>query len=182
MDIFLVRHGEAAASWAQSSDPGLSKLGKRQAVLAAQHLHPDIHDDVQLLSSPLARARETDAPLADKLGLAVQLEDVFREIPSPVPLAQRQTWLREFMQQSWQDQPQDLLAWRTAAWQYVLDFDRPSVVFTHFLVINAIVGQVMEHPKTLCFMPDNASITRLRHTGVGLELVALGKEMETIVN
>jgi len=35
MDIFLVRHGEAAASWGESPDPGLSELGRRQAEVAA---------------------------------------------------------------------------------------------------------------------------------------------------
>ena len=30
-EIILVRHGEASASWQESTDPGLSELGKRQA-------------------------------------------------------------------------------------------------------------------------------------------------------
>ena len=32
MKIFLIRHGEAAQSWDQSADPGLSELGKEQAL------------------------------------------------------------------------------------------------------------------------------------------------------
>ena len=30
-EIILVRHGEASASWQESTDPGLSELGERQA-------------------------------------------------------------------------------------------------------------------------------------------------------
>ena len=32
MKIYLIRHGEAAQSWDQSADPGLSELGKEQAL------------------------------------------------------------------------------------------------------------------------------------------------------
>ena len=182
MDIFLVRHGEAAASWGQSSDPGLSVLGREQATQAAQVLRDSVPDDVQLISSPLARARETAEPLATALSLPVAIADVFCEIPAPVPLADRQVWLRQFMQEQWCDQPSPLLDWRAAAVQHLLGLRKPTTVFTHFLVINAIVGQVLERTETLCFWPDNASITRLRHTGKSLELVALGNEMATVVN
>jgi len=183
MDIFLVRHGEAAASWGQSSDPGLSELGAQQAAQAAQTLREQISaNTLLLLSSPLARARQTAAPLAQELDLPVQLDDVFCEIPAPVPLAQRQIWLRQFMQQHWHEQPAGLTEWRAAAWQRLVELRRPAVVFTHFLVINAIVGLLQDRSETLCFYPDNASITRLHHTGKSLELVSLGEEMETVVN
>ena len=182
MDIYLVRHGEAAASWAQSSDPGLSELGERQAELTAQSLHSRVPGDIQLISSPLLRARETAEPLASTLGQPVLLDDVFCEIPAPVPLPQRQVWLRQFMQEQWAAQPEELWAWRSRASQRLLDLGRPTVVFTHFLVINAIVGLVLDRAETLCFMPDNASITHLRLGGDGLELVTLGDEMVTVVN
>jgi probable phosphoglycerate mutase len=182
MDIFLVRHGEAAASWGQSGDPGLSELGAQQAERSAEILIAQLCADTLLLSSPLARARETAAPLAQGLDRPVQIDSVFCEIPAPVPLAQRQAWLRQFMQQHWQQQPAGLLEWRAAALQRLLGLRRSAVVFTHFLVINAIVGQVLGRSETLCFRPDNGSITRLRHTGTSLELLALGEEMETVVN
>jgi probable phosphoglycerate mutase len=182
MDIFLVRHGEAAARWGQSSDPGLSELGAEQAERVAKVLLEQVCANTLLLSSPLARARETAAPLAQDLGRPVEIDNVFCEIPAPVPLAQRQAWLRQFMQQHWQQQPAGLLEWRAAVLQRLVDLRQPTVVFTHFLVINAIVGQVQGRSETLCFWPDNASITRLRHTGTSLELLALGEEMETVVN
>jgi broad specificity phosphatase PhoE len=182
MDIFLVRHGEAAASWGQSSDPGLSELGVQQAAQAAQSLCDVVGVDIQLVSSPLARALETAAPLADMLALPVQVDDAYREIPSPVALAQRQSWLRGFMQQHWHEQPDSLCDWRDTALEHLQAMQHPAVVFTHFLVLNAIVGHLQQRSETLCFWPDNASITRLRLTGAGLELVSMGQEMETIVN
>ena len=182
MDIFLVRHGEAASSWGKAADPGLSELGQRQAEHAAQVLHADLPADTILLSSPLARALETAAPLARLRGVEIGQQDVFREIPAPVPMPQRQEWLQQFMQQQWHEQQESLHSWRRAAYQHLVALQQPTVVFTHFLVINTVVGKVLNKSATLCFWPGNASITRLRLTGDSLELVALGEEIETLVN
>jgi broad specificity phosphatase PhoE len=182
VNIFLVRHGEASASWSDSPDPGLSALGRQQACEAAAQLRPHISGDIIILSSPLQRARQTAEPLASELGREVQVVEAFREIPSPVPLAQRQLWLRNFMQQEWREQTKELIAWRNTAIEHLLILDRSSVVFTHFLVINAVMGHVLKHAATLNFWPANGSVTQLRHTGRQLELVALGQQMESAVN
>ncbi len=182
MDIYLVRHGEAAAAWGQSTDPGLSELGVRQAQEAADALAAVLPAQVQLVSSPLARARETAAPLANRLSLSVAVDEAFREVPAPVPLPRRREWLGEFMRQAWSEQPRVLWDWRERALQQVLGLPASAVIFTHFLVINAIVGQVLQRAETLCFRPDNGSITHLRKIGGVLELVALGREMNTVVN
>ncbi len=186
MDIYLVRHGEAAASWGQSSDPGLSEPGMRQAEQAAQTLALELDTEtsrtIQLVSSPLLRARQTAQPLADTLGAPVAVNPVFSEIPAPVPLPQRQDWLRQFMQQKWSEQNGELHRWRDAACSALLELECTTVIFTHFLVINAVVGQVMQRADTLCFWPDNASITRIQRAGERLQLVSLGTEMPTIVN
>ncbi|MFT4520259.1 MAG: broad specificity phosphatase PhoE [Halioglobus sp.] len=182
MDIYLVRHGEAAASWGESPDPGLSELGVEQAEAVGRTLAEQLSGSTQLVSSPLARAQETALPLARVLEKSVGISDIFREVPSPVPLEQRQDWLRQFMAQQWDEQGEDLIGWRDATSQGLLAFTQPTVVFTHFLVINAVVGQLLGKPETLCCWPDNGSITHLRKTPDGLELVALGKQIKTHVN
>ncbi len=183
MDIYLVRHGEAAARWAEAPDPGLSDLGQQQARAAAQLLRPRVAAGaVELLSSPLARTLETAAPLAAELGLAVRVNEAFREIRAPVPLAERQAWLRQFMQQRWDEQPDSLHLWRDQATRELLALRSPAVVFTHFLVINAVVGRIRGAATTLCCWPDNGSITHLRLCDGGLELVELGAQMRTAIN
>lgn len=181
MDIYLVRHGEAAASWGESADPGLSEQGRRQAESVADALAPRLHGGASLLSSPLARARETAVPLARRLALPVLEHEAFREVPSPVPLAGRQAWLKQFMRERWESQDEVLHTWRDAAIKGLQELSPPAVVFTHFLVINAVVGVLLGRAETLCFWPDNGSITHLRVGSSGLELVALGDEMPTAV-
>lgn len=181
--VFLVRHGEAAASWAQSADPGLSVLGQQQADQTAERLRAELAGvPVRLVSSPLLRAQETAAPLAGLLGGVVEIDPRFREIPSSVPLSERQDWLREFMRGNWAGQPDALLQWRQELLEGIRSLPGNSVVFTHFLVINSIVGHCQESHKTLVCWPDNASVTTLWNDGQTLRVDELGAQMATVVN
>lgn len=181
--IYLVRHGEAAASWGQSADPGLSELGHSQAVEAARTLQIQLDGaPVTLISSPLLRAQETAAPLAAALGHNVLIDERFREIPSPVPLADRQAWLRGFMGEQWPDQHASLVAWRNDIVAAVEALESSAVVFTHFLVINALVGWFEQRQETLVFWPDNASVTVLDGAVGATRIRALGRQMQTKVN
>ena len=182
MNLYLVRHGEAAASWGEHPDPGLSALGHKQASQASDQLLTVLTGGTRLYSSPLARAQETAQPLASALDQAPLIDDRIREVPSPVSMAQRQDWLRAFMKQRWAQQPQSLLACRLSALDLMQEQASDAVFFTHFLVINAIVGAVLSEQATLHFWPDNGSITHLRLEGDSLELVALGQSMKTVVN
>jgi probable phosphoglycerate mutase len=153
-----------------------------QARAVVEALQSSLVPETQLLSSPLARARETAAPLAATLAAPVKVIDAVTEILAPVPLAERQAWLRQFMRQRWGEQPDSLHQWRERAIGELLALNSPAVVFTHFLVINAVVGQIVGDEKTLHFWPANGSITHLRSRDGQLELVALGAQMDTVVN
>ena len=182
MDIYLVRHGEAATAWGKSSDPGLSELGKEQAGATARALSAELPDDVSLLSSTLLRAQETAQALSALMSKPVIIDDTYREIPARVTLDERKTWLGEFMAGQWVDQPDYLLQWRQSLYDRLTALPGTSVVFSHFLAINAVVGRLTEQAETVYFYPANASVTHLRKTGSRLELVSLGQQMQTVVN
>lgn len=181
--LYLVRHGEAAASWGESRDPGLSTLGHQQALDASLELQ-DLLGEAKptLLSSPLLRAQETATPLAEALKLPVAIHDAFAEIPSPVPLAERQNWLRAFMRSTWSQGDEALHAWRSRMLEAVQALPANSVVFSHFLVINTIVGHTQGADKTLVCWPDNAAIVVLERSADVLRVRSLGRQMETFVN
>ena len=86
------------------------------------------------------------------------------------------------MSQQWDVQPDTLKAWRSVMMKKLLELEQPSVIFTHFLVLNSVVGSIQGKPETLCFRPDNASVVRLKHCGSHLELVDIGRQMATFVN
>lgn len=82
--LVLARHGETPLtaerrfSGSGGSDPGLSEKGGRQAeqIAAAVVARGTVQD---VVSSPLARCRETAAVVAAKLGVEVWIEDGLRE-------------------------------------------------------------------------------------------------------
>ena len=182
MNIYLVRHGEASASWQESDDPGLSERGHRQAAETARHLLERVHSGIRLVSSPMLRARETARPLSDALVADVSIVEPFREIPTPVPRRERQTWLNGIARQSWGEQHEMVREWHGSLLRQLGQIREPTVVFTHFMVLNAIVSTLTAEDRVVCFLPDNASVTTLRRVGDDLQLVELGRQFRTIVN
>ena len=75
--VHLLRHGEVhnphRLLYGRMPGYHLSGLGRRMADLAAEHLGD--HDITHLVSSPLERAQETAAPIADSHGLEVHLDE-----------------------------------------------------------------------------------------------------------
>ncbi|MCG8492981.1 MAG: histidine phosphatase family protein [Sneathiellales bacterium] len=179
--LYFVRHGEAAGSWDQSKDPGLSDLGKEQARQAALELQ-QFTSPVELYSSPLRRARETAVPLEETWRLKADIKSEITEIPSnDIPFDQRRSWLSKVMGGKWEDQSDVLNVWR----QNILDIARrretDCIFFCHFMVINAIVGAVEGQSDTVIFKPDNGSITRILADKGQLSLIERGREAITVI-
>ena len=182
IDIWLVRHGEASAGWDVSPDPGLSALGTAQARQAGDHLLSLVPDSVSIVSSPLLRAQETATPFAQHMGLSVTLDAAFRELPSPVPLAERHAWLKTFMHQSWLEQLPEQWAWRERIIEALGVLQTPTVIFTHFMVINAVLAHVSQKTATVQALPANGSVHHFQLSETGeLGLASLGEQLSSDV-
>lgn len=83
MEIVLIRHGQP--EWVKDGlnvvDPPLTDLGHEQAARMAEVLAEEEFDEV--LVSPLQRARQTAAPLFERLGRPEQIEPWLEEIRDP---------------------------------------------------------------------------------------------------
>ena len=173
--LYLVRHGKATAGWDEDYDPGLDDLGRSQARRVAQTLKP--LGILRIISSPLARARETAIPLAEAWGCSIEIEERMGEIPPPAKgLKDRGAWLGDFITQKWPDLSRDLRVWRGGVIEALLSLDRETVVFTHFVAINAAVGRATGDERVLSFMPHNGSITVISTENGRLQLVRLGSQ------
>ena len=178
--IYLVRHGRAAASWADDLDPGLDALGVSQAEAAAETLASDTPLDV--LSSPLKRALETSLPFTQKFELEAKVEPRVAEIPSPdLDLESRGPWLGKVMQGNWTDASADLQSWRNALIDSLRGVQKDTVVFSHFIAINVAVGSAIGDDRVVHFRPDNGSISILETDGNSLTLVEKGVDAQTHV-
>jgi broad specificity phosphatase PhoE len=180
--VVLVRHGKAAAGWADDIDPGLDDLGRQQAEVMADALH--LFGPLPLYSSPLRRCYETAEALGDRWGVEPLVTPEVGEVASPTAdLAERGAWLRSFMGSTWSQQPAELVAWRQRVVDFLLTIeDRDAVVVSHFVAINAAVGCAQGDDRVIVFAPDNCSRTELKIERGRLEVVELGATASTHVN
>ena len=178
--LILVRHGRAASGWGDHLDPGLDQLGHAQARAAADAL-ADL-GPLPIVVSPLRRTRETAQPLEARWGVEARVEPAVGEVRSPVPdLSARVEWLREFMVSTWDAQPPALLEWRDDLIGALLALEEDTVVFTHFVAINAAVGVATNDARVTCFAPDHCSRSTFESDGERLILLGAGDEAQTRV-
>jgi broad specificity phosphatase PhoE len=178
----MVRHGQAAAGWGDDLDPGLSDLGRAQAIATADALASI--GPQPIIASPLRRCRETAAPLARLWGVDPLIEPAVGEIVSPADhagLAARSAWLHAAMQGTWSALDPSLHAWREAVIECITAIEVDTVVHSHFIAINVVVGAATGDDRVVCFAPDNGSWTVLDVTGRSIEVVELGRQATTEV-
>ncbi len=177
--IWLIRHGEAAAGWGDHADPGLSDLGHRQAEATAAILAP--LSVRRLVSSPMQRCRETSAPTAKQFALSPVIAPEVSEITAPAGTEDRASWLRGIMTGTWSDAGETYIAWRRRAGDFVEALPEGTVVFSHFVAINALCGLFENDDRVTVFRPGHCSITRLERRGGALRVAEYGSEAATRV-
>ena len=185
--LYLIRHGRPASTWGGADDdPGLDEEGKTQARAVAATLAalPLETRPGKVVSSPLRRCRETAQPLAEALGVTVEIDPAVGEIPTPAGLAsaERPAWLRRSFAGSWSaiEGDIDYEDWRR---KVVAGLARRAgaAVFSHFVAINAVVSAVSGSDQVILFRPDHTSCTTLEVGPEGLEIVERGAEAATSV-
>lgn len=177
--IFLIRHGEAAASWGDHPDPGLSDLGKGQAEAASELLAK--LGATNAVTSPMQRCRETARPFEARAGLTARVVPEVSEIATPAGIEDRVSWLRALMTGTWADAGADLVAWRLRMSQTVSELPDGVAVFSHFVAINALVGALEGDDRVTVFRPGHCSVTRLERRGGVLRVAEYGSESATRV-
>jgi broad specificity phosphatase PhoE len=179
--LYFVRHGRAAATFTEDYDPGLDEMGRRQAIAAADRL--ESLGPLPIISSPLKRCHETSAPLSQRWDAAPTIAQEVAELPSPMKdLQERGAWIRNLMQGTWRDADSAVLdLWRKSVIDRVKAIDQDTVVFSHFVAINVIVGHIMDDDAVVVFAPDNCSVTVLETDGEQLSLIEKGSEADTAV-
>ncbi len=177
--IYLIRHGEAASSWGEHPDPGLSDAGRAQAATVANSLGGLGIE--RAITSPMARCQETGQAFAEISGLDLKIEPNVTEIPTPSDIVDRVPWLRSLMSGTWSDAPQLVQTWRHHLVRTVSQLPPNTAVFTHFVAINAIVGHLEDTDAVTVFRPNYCSLTKLEPRATGLTLIARGDSLETKV-
>ena len=180
--ITMVRHGQAAAGWGDDLDPGLSEIGRAQAASVADALATI--GPQPIVMSPLRRCRETAAPLAARWNVEPTIDAAVGEIVSPADeagLGARSAWLGRAMGGTWSALGDEQRAWRQAVLDSITALSRDTVVHSHFIAINVVVGAAMGDDRVVCFRPDNCSWTVLDVAAAQIAIVELGRQATTEV-
>ena len=193
--IHFIRHGEATEGWT-SQDPSLSKLGKSQAQSLINFVDSAIGknstNNIDVISSPLNRCKETASLALAKINSEIVINHNFRELPSPtLDLEKRVNWLRRVLPLTWSELKKDketidsgvsYTQWKENIMSNIYSLNKDTIIFTHFVVINTVVGEILKSDKIVNFQPSNCSITEISKIKNKLKLVKLGKSLESRIN
>ncbi len=179
--VYLVRHGRAAAGWDADPDPGLDEVGREQSMAVARRLRP--LGPLSVVSSPLLRCQQTAFPLATAWKAEVVVVPAVAEIPSPagVVMADRVEWLRAAMGGTWADLGAPYTTFRDGVAAAVAALAQDTVVFSHFVAINAVIGTALGDDRLVIRSLDNCSVTVVEVTDGRLQLVEGGHEADTLI-
>ena len=179
--IYMVRHGRAAAGWNVDPDPALDEQGRSQSLAVASQLSP--LGPLPVMSSPLLRCQQTAFPLATAWKQNVTIEPMVGEIPSPegYSLETRSEWLRAAMATTWSAVAQESGAhyaeYHTNIAKTVAALTTDTVIFSHFIAINAVIGAATNDDRVLIHHLENCSVSVFDTDGAGgLKLIEVGGE------
>lgn len=184
VQLLLIRHALPLRSQpGKGADPELSDVGVEQAQRLPKAL--DRHPIARVLSSPQRRARQTAQPVADMLGLPVEVDarlaEYDRELAHYIPIEQ----IREEFPDEWDRLAKGHLPSGVDEAAFVArvfaaiddavaggDHDDTVALFSHGGVINVILHRILGTEQLLLFPIDYASVTRLRYSREGRFTVA----------
>jgi broad specificity phosphatase PhoE len=182
--IHLVRHGRASGGWDDDPDPGLDDVGRAQAAAMAEQLAPlGVPRPLALVSSPMRRCQETAVALAARWGVTPRVEPLVTEIPSPegVAFGERVPWLRRAMTGTWSELGPRYVAYRDAIAAYVAGLGEDTVIVSHFIAINAVIGACLGDDRLVIRSLDNCSITVVEVADGRMTLLRGGHEADTLI-
>ena len=171
------------------ADPPLSDLGQRQADATGEFLaHEDVH---HVVASPMLRAVETARPLAERLGLDIEIVDGLAEMDhlsdTYIPVEE----MKEEGGERWEmltENPYLLLeeAGGEAAFrERVLDgFEgviarnpgRTVAAFCHGGTTSALLNHLLEVANIWSIVPESCGITRVTASRSGIRTVRSANE------
>ncbi len=161
MQLLLIRHAKPQSGEGAGLDPNLSYDGNEQARRLPDALSK--FSLARIVSSPQLQAVQTAAPVADQLGMSVDIDERFAEYDYGLANG------RSVGQASDRQLPggvagKEFIDRVKAAVDDVIaagENDQTVAVFTHSGVINVMVHNVLKTEQLFSVQPDYASVTRL---------------------
>jgi broad specificity phosphatase PhoE len=197
MELLLIRHAEpvriASGDVSGPADPGLTTRGSEQAQRLAAWVAAEGVD--VLVTSPLRRARETAAPLADSIGVEVEVVDGISEYDAHsdeyIPIEELRALKNERWQATIEGRWADVGGVDPSAFQaqvvpaidalIAANAGRKVAAFSHGGVVNVFLAHVLGIDRLLWFHPEYTSISRVHASRDGTRSVGTVNETAHLV-
>ena len=190
--LILVRHGMPDEGHLQRPhDPPLNKTGQRQAIEVAERLAGE--GIFRIVSSPQMRAQNTAAPLADRLGLAIETVEGLAEVDRYTDRYRSPETIRKENPERWeafQNSPAQFFGrgdveFRTAvldAFASILDGPRQQAIaaFTHGTPIKTLLMHILGLTSPAKFAIGHCSVTRI--AGESIDPLRIDSVNETLIS
>jgi broad specificity phosphatase PhoE len=110
------------------------------------------------------------------------IDPAVAEIPSPVGVPiDRVEWLRAAMRGSWADLGPRYTRFRDGVVARLTAITEDTVVFSHFVAINAAIGAATSDDRLVVRSVDNCSVTVVDVIDGRLDLIEGGEEADTLI-
>jgi broad specificity phosphatase PhoE len=111
------------------------------------------------------------------------IEPRVAEIPSPegVPMGERVEWLRAAMAGTWTDLGSRYTDYRDTVVRALAELPTDTVVFSHFVAINVVIGAAVGDDRMVIRSLDNCSVTVVDVADGVVRLVEGGHEADTLI-
>ena len=121
--------------------------------------------------------------IRDSWGVTPDIEPLVTEIPSPegYELGRRVPWLQHAMTGTWTALGPRYTAYRDAVAGFVAALRHDTVITSHFIVINAVIGACTDDDRLVIRSLDNASVTVVETSASSMVLVSAGHEADTLI-
>jgi broad specificity phosphatase PhoE len=190
--LILIRHGAPDEGHPlQPQDPPLTEAGKSQAAQIAERLASD--GVGRIVSSPQRRAQNTAAPLAGRLGLAIETMEGLAEVDrytdryrSPETIRKENPGRWEEFQQSparffGRDDGEFRTGVLTAFANIVADPKATTIaVFTHGMPIKTLLVHILGLTTAAKFTIGHCSVTRV--AGASIDALRIESVNETLIS
>ncbi len=112
----------------------------------------------------------------------VSHEDPGLSIKGQIENSKKQKWLEDIIKMDKKELPQKIIDWEKAIFDKVLTAEKNTVIFSHFMVINSIVSNLIKSNSIFYFYPDNASITKIFLEKGKVVSFQIGNDKKTHIN
>jgi len=90
-------------------------------------------------------------------------------------------WLRAAMTGTWSDLGGEYVTFRDRVLATLSRIGTDTIVFSHFIAINSVIGACLGDDRLVVRSLDNCSVTIVDQVGAALQLVEGGHEADTLI-